>query len=156
MGLDMYLTASEYVSNYNWAGAEPVPNPAYGSLLEAVQAKNIWQKEIGSGISVELPMGYWRKANAIHGWFVRELADGVDECQSIFVPQEKLQELLDLCKQVKADHNLAPELLPHTQGFFFGSYEYDDWYFSDIDLTIEICENALASGYGYFTYQASW
>ena len=42
-------------------------------------------------------VGYWRKANAIHGWFVRELANGVDECQVIEVPRARLEELRGLC-----------------------------------------------------------
>jgi len=45
----------------------------------------------------EEQIGYWRKVNSVHGWFVRELADGVDECQEIPVPFEKLKELRDNC-----------------------------------------------------------
>lgn len=29
------------------------------------------------------------------------------------------------------------ELLPAQSGFFFGSTDYDQWYMSDIDYTIE-------------------
>jgi hypothetical protein len=42
-------------------------------------------------------VGYWRKANAIHGWFVRECGNNVDECQEIVVPKIKLLELQALC-----------------------------------------------------------
>ena len=42
-------------------------------------------------------VGYWRKANAVHGWFVRECADGVDECQEIPVSKIKLLELQAHC-----------------------------------------------------------
>jgi hypothetical protein len=42
-------------------------------------------------------VGYWRKANAVHGWFVRECADGVDECQEIPVSKIKLLELQAQC-----------------------------------------------------------
>jgi hypothetical protein len=54
---------------------------------------------------------YWRKANAIHGWFVRECASGVDECQPIFVPRHKLRELRNDCVQALADKakNLVPD-----------------------------------------------
>ena len=38
-------------------------------------------------------IAYWRKANAIHGWFVRNCADGVDECQPIAVSREALNHL---------------------------------------------------------------
>jgi len=42
-------------------------------------------------------VGYWRKANAIHGWFVRECGNNVDECQEIVVPKIKLLELQAQC-----------------------------------------------------------
>jgi hypothetical protein len=42
-------------------------------------------------------VGYWRKANAVHGWFVRECANGVDECQEIPVSKIKLLELQAHC-----------------------------------------------------------
>lgn len=45
-------------------------------------------------------VGYWRKANAIHGWFVENVQDGVDECQLSDVPRQKLEELLETCKRV--------------------------------------------------------
>jgi len=43
------------------------------------------------------------------------------------------------------DNTVAQELLPTASGFFFGSTEYDQWYYSDIKDTIEIIENVLAT-----------
>jgi hypothetical protein len=51
-------------------------------------------------------VGYWRKANAIHGWFVRELAGGVDECQPIHVSRENLITLRQLCLEALRDRNI--------------------------------------------------
>lgn len=45
-------------------------------------------------------VGYWRKANAIHGWFIRNCADGDGERTKMEVEREQLQELLDTCKKV--------------------------------------------------------
>jgi len=42
-------------------------------------------------------VGYWRKANAVHGWFVRECGNNVDECQEIPVSKIKLLELQAQC-----------------------------------------------------------
>lgn len=51
-------------------------------------------------------VGYWRKANAIHGWFVRELANGVDECQPIHVSRENLITLRQLCLEALRDRSV--------------------------------------------------
>lgn len=101
-------------------------------------------------------LGYWRKANAIHGWIVRTLADGVDKCQKIKVTRHNLAELRKLCLMVLADRTLARELLPPTDGFFFGSYEIDELYEQDLRETVSIIDNALNSKKRVFIYQASW
>ena len=41
------------------------------------------------------------------------------------------------------DSSVAQELLPATPGFFFGSYEYDEWYVDDIVNTIDIINKVL-------------
>lgn len=45
--------------------------------------------------------GYWRKANQIHNWFVENVQGGVDDCASYIVSREQIEELLDICVQVK-------------------------------------------------------
>ena len=55
--------------------------------------------------------GYWRKANAIHAWFVREVQGGVDECQRSEVELEKLKELGVLCLFVLGQTQMADGLL---------------------------------------------
>ena len=116
-------------------------------------------------------VGYWRKANHIHNWFIENCAardkwaDPIDDCRPIEIPVEKLEELLDDCKKVLEDKSLATELLPTTDGFFFGSTEYDDWYFDDIEDTIDIIEPVIKfmkymleiKNYTWsIIYQASW
>jgi hypothetical protein len=54
------------------------------------------------------------------------------------------------------DPSVAKELLPPQQGFFFGSYEIDEWYLNDIKQTVEIVDNAEKSGYTFFEYYASY
>jgi hypothetical protein len=53
---------------------------------------------------IEEEVGYWRKANAIHKWFVDNVQDGKDDCGTYPVEESKLKELLEVCKKVK---NLA-------------------------------------------------
>lgn len=44
---------------------------------------------------------YWRKANAIHKWFVDHVQGGVDDCEMHDeVTKEILEELIDVCKGV--------------------------------------------------------
>jgi hypothetical protein len=101
---------------------------------------------------------YWRKANAIHKWFVDNCQDGIDECQDTYVEKESLDELLDLCKQVKKDNKLAPTLLPATSGFFFGGTDYDEWYFDAINHTIKAISALLAEDISQASiyYHSSW
>jgi hypothetical protein len=49
------------------------------------------------------------------------------------------------------------QILPTTDGFFFGSTDYDQWYLEDIKSTIEIITKALeADDTLDFYYSASW
>ena len=163
MGLDMYLYADKYVSRKNYdrkvGEYDYATNEAFQTIIDALNANDIVDNE-WSGLTVSVPVGYWRKANQIHAWIVDNCADGVDECQRIYVPRDKAQELVELCKQVIADPSLANDLLAPRAGFFFGSYEIDEWYLNDLQRTVEIFEKVLNSAdkeqIDGVTYQASW
>jgi hypothetical protein len=167
MGLDMYLEARKYVSQDNWSNGDRTPNSDYAALV-ALAPKGLVDKVDFGGASVALTVGYWRKANAIHGWFVNTLAGGLDECQEIYVPRVALVDLLAACKAVMSvsagvsKQDVADEfgLMP-TEGFFFGGYELDEYYDQDLKYTIEMIENILTiipeDEYGWsFSYHASW
>ena len=93
-------------------------------------------------------VGYWRKANQIHRWFVDNVQDGVDDCKEYMVEKGQLKLLLDICINIKDLYakdkekfeEYAKEHLPTQQGFFFGQYEYGDDYMYDINETIEILQ----------------
>ena len=78
---------------------------------------------------------YWRKANAIHNWFVKNVQNGEDDCGYYEVTHDQLEKLLRVVEDVLTDHSKASVLLPSTAGFFFGSTDYDKWYFEDLELT---------------------
>jgi hypothetical protein len=101
-------------------------------------------------------IGYWRKANAIHKWFVDNIQKGQDDCGEYFVFPNQLQKLKDLCLQVIEDGNKAPELLPTNSGCFFGSTEYDEYYFDDLHETVKIIDEALLDPEGAYYYSSSW
>ena len=158
MGLDMYLRANEYVSRFDYTpDYDRKENPLFMELVNQFGVADSIDNDGFSGLQVAFPMGYWRKANQIHSWFVDNCQNGVDECQTSFVSREHLEELKELCEQVLADNSLASDLLPPSQGFFFGSYEIDDWYLSDLKDTIDIIDHALSLPDDIdFIYQASW
>jgi hypothetical protein len=156
MGLDMYLSKKIYVgANYEHRNVTGTVDIKVGEKTLPVNLKRISY--------IEEQVGYWRKANHIHQWFVDNVQEGEDNCQEAYVSEEKLQELLDTCKKVKADHSLAEELLPTKSGFFFGGTEYDEYYFQRLDHTIGILESLLQEkeeGAEYLNgdiyYNASW
>jgi hypothetical protein len=158
MGLDMYLSAEKYVGGWNHSKDEE--KARFNQILETVEMKDVVTME-SPGIHVRVNVAYWRKANAIHAWFVRELANGVDECQPICVSREKLQELVDLCKRAishykDGDVEAAGRLLAPQAGFFFGDTEVNDYWLEDLEHTVEVCEPLLKVEGVDFQYQASW
>lgn len=62
-------------------------------------------------------VGYWRKANQIHKWFVDNVQKGKDDCGEYEVNYEQLSELLSLCKQVKEGSKLVDGAI--TNGYTF-------------------------------------
>ena len=87
---------------------------------------------------------YWRKSNAIHNWFSKHSPNGkLEDCEEMAVTKEMLEELLDTCNKVMKNHKLAPKLLPVADGFFFGSQEYGEDYFYDLEHTVKEIQRVL-------------
>ena len=152
MGLDMYLTAERYVSDYS--ERDEVIKRALADLPGL-------NKKFGRVKYLTTDVMYWRKANAIHQWFVKNCQDGVDECQKTALDLKNLKELLETCKAVLDDKQKCHDLLPVQAGFFFGSTEYDEWYFKDIEMTVDKLEDLFSVSEDelhlyYFYYQSSW
>lgn len=80
---------------------------------------------------------YWRKANAIHRWFTEEAeyCEGFVNGGEIEVTISDIERLHCVCREVLEDHDKAPKLLPTESGFFWGSLEYDEYYFENIRYT---------------------
>lgn len=88
-------------------------------------------------------VGYWRKANHIHKWFVENVQNGEDNCKSFYVTKEKMIQLVKTCEMVLEDFLKAPELLPTEKGFFFGGTEYDFYYLQDVNDTFDMLKEIL-------------
>ena len=89
-------------------------------------------------------VGYWRKANQIHNWFVENIQDGIDDCQyHREVAKEDLEELLYTCYEVLCNPDLAELKFPTQCGFLFGSTDYDEWYIKNVKSTVDIITKIL-------------
>lgn len=164
----MYFYKKSYVKNW-----EHTPDKQRHSITVRMNGKvrKDIKPERVSNILEEV--GYWRKFNALHVWFVKNCADGVDDCREVYVEPSQIEELLEVLKQVKASLDASPkktvkvesgwangqktfadievfentalaeELFPTQSGFFFGGTEYDDYYYQDIVETIKTFEDLL-------------
>lgn len=164
MGLDQYLSARNYISGVNYGRKDDgeyfsEPNPEFDKIIEAQGLTRSDLRESNPSIYLEVSVGYWRKVNAVHQWFVDNCGEGDDNCRPYYVSREQLIELRDLCQQVIDNPEDAEELLPTQGGFFFGSTDFDDYYIADVKDTIEQLDNVLNNkkfdGWD-FQYVASW
>ena len=112
-----------------------------------------------TSINTEKDTAYWRKANQIHQWFVKNVQNGEDDCKEYNVCREKLEELQKLVTLVLFKRKLAPKLLPTQEGFFFGDTEYNSEYFEDLQYTKTVLEEILkepdSMNVNYY-YSSSW
>ena len=164
MGLDMYLTKRTY------SGAEYEHNGIEGKIDLTAKGQPI-TINLNRVQSIVEKVGYWRKSNQIHNWFVQNVQDGEDDCKEYRVSREQFQSLLDdvnavlIARDTPEEKGAIEDLLPPTSGFFFGSNEIDDWYWGDVENTEHLIESVLAemdedaknseSWVDYY-YQSSW
>lgn len=140
MGLDMYLTARRfYWSN---EAMPPIPDAPEGYKLDYVI----------------YAVHSWRKANAIHEWFVQNVQDGVDNCQDYYVSRDDLIKLREICHAILEETQSPEDALPTAEGFFFGSTEYDEYYYHNLRETIAVIDKALKdfNDEWEFRYASSW
>ena len=159
MGLDMYLEAGKSINlgqpEYEAARQHisELLGVSYDVLFEGESSE--WRR-----IAVYTNIAYWRKANAIHNWFVENVQGGRDECQRSYVSRNDLEEFESLCIRLleTRDYDLAKELLPVTSGFLFGYIDYDEFYWDNIEYTLDMIRKALhLEGLGFnIFYQSSW
>lgn len=148
MGLDMYLSAKRTLS-VSFEGVDRVK--------EVLAIANLTTGEGSySTATVSTPVLYWRKANAIHGWFVRNVQGGEDDCNEYHVSLHHLLHLMSDISDALTDEDMAKELFPVTEGFFFGGLEYDEYYFGELKRTLDELKALVLDEDLDFTYQSSW
>jgi hypothetical protein len=164
MGLDMYLmkTVRTSVEKYNEV-SNIVYDEKYSEFKELAEMRNKISKlknneiittyegipiyasvsEYYTSFSLSMEVAYWRKANAIHAWFVKNVQNGEDDCGNYIVSKGLLIELRNLCIKVLDERN--PELLKPKSGFFFGNTEIDEWYYGKLQYTVDTINDILSS-----------
>lgn len=173
----MYIYKKRYL--YNVKDVELKIN---NKIVDVVNLNNLVFEEVYWYWSEEV---YWRKVNAVHGWFVSNIQDGNDDCKEYYVSTNDFIKLVEDCKKdleyfKTLDYDIKIETNKHTitrsykiyknvdeselnlnliEGFFFGNNEYDSDYVEDLEDTIEKIETLLSKEdyacYDYY-YQSSW
>lgn len=114
---------------------------------------------------MRLSVGYWRKANAVHKWFVNNAQGGNDDCKEYEVATADLEKLRGICEGIitkatecgvahenvdfeaelpAALQEYCASVLPSSSGFFFGGTEYDGYYLWQVFNTQKIIDTALS------------
>lgn len=147
MGLDMFLNAKRH-----FYGSDSETEKRIMELLFP-ESKDIRL----SSVSVELM--YWRKANAIHRWFVENCQSGEDNCQETWVPRKDLEKLLRDIDAALDNPESASKVFPTQGGFFFGSTDIDEYYWHIMRETRErvsaILDDPQFEGCDFY-YRSSW
>ena len=141
MGLDMHLLGERYIWKHT--------NEPQEDLLrnKVAQATGFKPNQVQG---IKLDLGYWRKANHIHNWFVENIQGGEDNCRQYHVERSELMDLKHICQRImdrveNGDEwkSYAEEVLPCCSGFFFGSTEIDEYYLEACKETIRIIDNII-------------
>ncbi len=101
-----------YISNWSHRDKRSAESEQFQGIVGLLDLKGFVPDSSPSGnvkfvgqypneyIEVSIHVGYWRKANQIHQWFVDNVQGGEDECNPFPASREKLQELVSICKQI--------------------------------------------------------
>jgi hypothetical protein len=139
MGLDQYLNRVTFLGRENVVTVE---NGNENEVRIFENVTNITQK-----------VTTWRKAYSIHDFFDNLSEDGLSNNQNLELSRERLEELLELCRQVVANPELAEELLPQ-----YKRQDIED-YFLNLYATIEALKKKLsypADDDVHYEYSSWW
>lgn len=150
MGLDMYIQAKKFI----WTDWE---DPASTRNTKNPLTKDL--EDIGVGFRINyiiVEAAYWRKAYAIHQWFVTNIQKGQDDCNEYHVTRDHLRELKETCQKVLLIPQMAEILLPYKD-FYSRSDQYNEFYFNELKRTIEQIDNLFKYPNAWdFDYHSSW
>lgn len=103
-----------------------------------------------------IEFSYYRKFNALQGYFVNEF--NIDNPGRVLITEEVLEELFRKVNAIKYNPDKANVLLPVFYGPYYGSYEYDDIYYSYIHRCASDLHHAKYIDFSKYNlyYGADW
>lgn len=120
MGLDMYLLKRKKFRE---------GNNAYNELTKKLLSEEVM---------------YWRKANQIRSWIVNNtIYEEKWNDEEVELTKETLEKLKADCETVMDDPSKAQKIFPTSTGFFFGSTDYGEWYFNELEFTATVIGHIL-------------
>ena len=149
MGLDMYLQrCNRKAWGYKDFDIDAIKdnNP---KLYEEVKPFLTVRGQYIHWESIFEEVGYWRKANAVHNWFVEYVQDGVDDCGTYEVSKEQLESLLHICKLIKDKCSLKKGKVKNGERYENGQWTpiYEDGEYIENPA---IAEEYLPTASGFF------
>ena len=145
MGLDMYLSGDKYISQYDTTQRDEngIPLEVKRPVVDGFEVS-----------SYKLDLGYWRKFAPLHKFIVQVFANGVDECQPIYLDADDLRRIANALRDGGLPDN------DDCAGFFFGNPEFWDEDRAEGEKHAQTFERAAAwidsEAWNTVTYQASW
>lgn len=143
MGLDMYLTKKTFIgANYEHRGVS-------GKIDLTIKDSPV-NINFNRVSYISENVGYWRKANQIHNWFVYNVQNGEDDCREYMVSRQDFENLLESvnlvlnAKGTPEESSIIEENLAPVEGFFFGTTEINESYWEDLEITKQIVSDVLA------------
>ena len=102
--------------------------PYTKGVLDLPELEEILKKEVE--MAYEGYDAYFRKVNFLFAYYQNN-GKMVDDCYAL-TDKDDIDDIISRCERVLKDHKQAEYLLPTQSGFFFGSTDFDKWYFSDV------------------------
>ncbi len=149
MGLDMYLYENVYMSN--WPHSKEADEAQYTDANTILALAGIKpDPEVGGyGVEVKTPVVYWRKAYAIHLWFVANCQNGNDNCDNYSIEDDQLTELVELCRQVLNATELVSDMVTNGQTMVDGKWQNNQEP-GKVIVNPGLAKELLPSGSGFF------
>ncbi|CEE91897.1 hypothetical protein [Xenorhabdus koppenhoeferi] len=100
------------------------------------------KNDIQNDVNEKTEVGYFRKVNSLFDW-IETKVQPIDNCTTILISKDVLMELALVLDNLTPDN--CRELFPTREGFFFGSTEYDKYYWFDVETIKNWVKGILSS-----------
>ena len=112
-----------------------------------------FEKRKNNNQNIVKNLAYFRKVNFLVSFFEVKVG-GLENCEPKTIEKWMVEQLIETCCEIANTYNknkdnrlkwlkLAESTLPTTDGFFFGSTEYDKYYIQDVRDTRDMMRKIL-------------